>query len=71
MKRKKFSIFERQQIINKKYRVKKKSHYLNRQSERTWGPMRAGPYRNARKIPKDEQKRIISQIWGDGPNDKK
>jgi hypothetical protein len=37
VKRKKTSIFEHQQIINKKFRMKKKSHYLNKQSERVWG----------------------------------
>lgn len=43
------SIFERQQIINKKWRVKKRSGYLNKMSNRAWGELRAGPYRMATK----------------------
>jgi hypothetical protein len=67
VKRKKTSIFEQQQIINKKYRVKKKSHYLNKMSNRAWGPMRAGPYRQVPKPSKDEQRKIIDTLLGDGP----
>lgn len=65
------SIFERQQIINKKWRIKKRSGYLNKMSNRAWGELRAGPYRMATKPSKEEQRRIIDALLGDGPKDKK
>ena len=62
------SIYEKQQVINKKWRVKKKSSYLNKMSIRAWGDLRAGPYRDAMKVSKEEQRKIIQQIAGDGPS---
>lgn len=34
------SICERQNIINRKFRVKKKCSFLNKLSERKWGPFK-------------------------------
>ncbi len=65
------SIFERQQIINKKYRIKKKSSYLNKMSDRAWGELRTGPYRQVKKVTKEDQRKIIDAIIGEGPKDKK
>ncbi len=36
-------------------------------SNRAWGPMRAGPYRQVPKPSKDEQRKIIDTLLGDGP----
>jgi hypothetical protein len=40
-------------------------------SNRAWGDLRAGPYRMAKKPTKEEQRKIIDKLLGDGPKDKK